>query len=62
MPNVIEGIADNPKPADAASWWSQQDKVAMAAGLDPEETATWNCLPRRMCPQRSDRQWNSRYR
>lgn len=39
MPNVIDGIVDHPKPADAASWWSQQDKLAMAGGLDQEETA-----------------------
>ena len=37
MPNVIDGIADHPKPADAATWWSQQDKMLMVGNLDSEE-------------------------
>jgi hypothetical protein len=39
MPNVIDGIADHPKPGDAATWWSHQDRLIMAGSLDPEEMA-----------------------
>jgi len=39
MANVIDGIADHPKPGETAQWWSQQNKLLMARYLDPEEVA-----------------------
>jgi hypothetical protein len=37
MGNVIDGIAQNPKPGDAATWWSKQDPQMMVGNLDDEE-------------------------
>jgi hypothetical protein len=39
MPNVIDLIADNPKPGDAANAWKRIDKKTYGAPLDEEEQA-----------------------
>ncbi|MDH6147464.1 hypothetical protein OKW46_001386 [Paraburkholderia sp. WSM4179] len=40
MPNVLDAIADHPRPNDLATWWSRQDRDQMAAApLEDEEQA-----------------------
>lgn len=53
MPNVIEGIADNPKPMDTATWWNKQPSRSMGVSLEEDEihyleTFTSNEVPKEL--------------